>query len=279
MGLLGDERGQAIQIGAILLFAFLLLAFAGYQAVLVPQQNAGAEADHAVRVSDDVVDVRSTVVNAWSTGETRTSTVHLGATYPPRLLAVNPPSPAGSLRTETAGEITVEVTGAGNTGARQICGQNSVTTRALTYTPDYNEYRDAPTIVYENSVVYRRYDDGTLFDSGQLLVQGRTVNLVALATPYQRSGTSATALDAVPAPSRTTTTVSLNTGQQLEVSFPSQLSAATWDRLLEDQPHDISVSKSGDEVTVTIDGPQGGQPPNQVQYTVVCREVGLDRMP
>ena len=34
-----DERGQAIQIGAVLLFGLLIISFASYQAFVVPNQN------------------------------------------------------------------------------------------------------------------------------------------------------------------------------------------------------------------------------------------------
>lgn len=278
MGVRGDERGQAIQVGAIVLFAFLLLAFAGYQAVLVPQQNAAVEQRHSQAVADDVVDLRSAIVEAWSVGESRPATVGLGTTYPPRVLAVNPPAPGGTLETEPAGEITVAVTGQGDAGPVEVCGETAVPTRTLAYTPAYNEYAGAPTVGYEHSVVYRRYDDAVLLDSGQRLVQDGTVNLLALATPYGRTGSGAASVDVIPG-ERTTTTVTLSPGQRLEVTVPSRLNASVWEtELLDDQPRVVDVSDASGAVTVTLAGSQPSET-GQRSYTVVCRPVGLDRTP
>lgn len=276
----GDERGQAIQVGAILLFAFLVLAFAGYQAVLVPQQNAAVEATHAQQVGDDVVEFRSAVVDAWSTERPRAATVHLGTTYPPRLLGLNPAPPGGTLRTTTEGELTVVVE-AQNPGqgrsSRDVtadaCGSSPVVTRAVTYTPDYNEYRSAPTFVYENGVVYRQFDDAVLFDSGQLLVQGETVNLTPLVTAYSASGTEAQSVNVIPA-ENAPTTVTVGQNQELRVSFPSRLGETQWEQLLAGQVDANSVEKSSGRVTVSLTSDQGA-----TEYTVVCRPVGLDRAP
>lgn len=278
MGLRGDQRGQAIQIGAILLFAFLVLAFAGYQAVLVPDQNAAVEAAHAQQVADDVVDLRSAVVTAWATGTTRSATVHLGTTYPPRIFAMNPSPPGGTLRTGTTGEITVEVTHPGRDPTPQpVCGSTAVTTGVLSYVPAYNEYRSPPTVSYENSVVYRRYDDAVLFDSGQLLVQNDTVNLVAVPTDFVASGRDARSVDLHPG-ARTNDSVNLTEPvERLDVTFPSELSAATWADLLADQPNLDAVGKSGRNVTVSLRGPPDSS--QNRTYTVVCRPVGLDRAP
>lgn len=285
----GDERGQVVQIGAVLLFAFLVLAFSGYQAVLVPQQNAEVEATHAQHVADDMVSFRSAVVDAWATERPRAATVRLGADYPPRLVAVNPPPPSGTLRTATAGELTVV---AGDTDeTRRVCGTSPVTTRAVTYAADYNELQGAPTVVYENSVTYRRFDGTVLFDSDQLLVRNETVNLMPVVTDFSETGTGARSVGLSPA-SNTATSVTLTSGEQLKITFPSQLNATTWRDLLADQPNVTSVDGSGDEITVTLEGPptggggsggtgrpgngSGGSGSGGIQnYTVVCRPLTL----
>lgn len=278
MALWGDERGQAIQIGAVMLFAFLVLAFAGYQAVVVPNQNAVVEANHAQLVSDDMVELRSSIVDAWSTGSTRTATVHLGTTYPPRVLAVNPAPPGGTLRTTNVGDIEVRVVNPDGSVMEevQLCNDLDVETRTLTYTPAYNEYANAPEVVYENSVIYRRFKSDTLFQSDQRVVLGTNISLMALSTEYQRSGRSAVSIDAIGG-TRTISFAKVTPGHALNVTFPSQLSATTWNEtLLDDQKPPVQhVSKTGDRITLTL-GPPPGPPEN---YTVVCRRIGLDRPP
>lgn len=282
MGVRADERGQAIQVGAIVLFAFLILSFAGYQAVLVPQQNAEVEFRHSQVVGDDMVELRTAIVEAWATGSPRSATVHLGTTYPSRIMAVNPAPPGGTLRTGSGGTITVEVTGTPSDGPQSICGSTSVSSRNLTYRGHYNEYADAPTVVYENTVVFRRYEDGLIFGSGQTLVQNQTVNIIALSPAYQESGGSAASVTAEPG-SMTSESVPVNQNQNLTITFPSSLNASVWDdRLLDQQDQVANVERSGNEIEITLAGPQpGGNPPGnpQVDYTVNCRQIGLDRAP
>ncbi|MDZ7746206.1 MAG: hypothetical protein U5K28_06720 [Halobacteriales archaeon] len=51
----GDTRGQSVQVGVIILFAFAIIAFTSYQAVVVPQQNQQVEFDHNQEVQSDMV--------------------------------------------------------------------------------------------------------------------------------------------------------------------------------------------------------------------------------
>ena len=50
----GDERGQPVQIGFILLFGILVLAFAGYQGYVVPNQNSQVEFQHSQESSNEI---------------------------------------------------------------------------------------------------------------------------------------------------------------------------------------------------------------------------------
>jgi len=59
-----DERGVAPLIGFILLFAIGVVAFSGYQAVQVPQQNAATEFQHSQDVQNDLIGVRSSISTA-----------------------------------------------------------------------------------------------------------------------------------------------------------------------------------------------------------------------
>ena len=64
MSFRGDERGAAIQVGAVIMFGFVVVALASWQAQVVPQQNADVEYTHSQRVQDDMQDVRNGVVSA-----------------------------------------------------------------------------------------------------------------------------------------------------------------------------------------------------------------------
>ena len=76
-----DDRGQSIQIGAVLLFGALIVALAGYQAFVVPQQNERVEFAHSQTVQDDMQDLRNALVSA--TGEASTRSVSVSTTSSP----------------------------------------------------------------------------------------------------------------------------------------------------------------------------------------------------
>jgi hypothetical protein len=94
-----DDRGQSIQIGAVLLFGALVVALAGYQAFVVPQQNEAVEFSHSQTVQNDIQELRNALVSATGEASTRSVSVTLGTRYPDRAFAVNPGPASGSLRT------------------------------------------------------------------------------------------------------------------------------------------------------------------------------------
>lgn len=59
MSLRDDERAQAIGIGAVLVFAIVIILVAIYQAVIIPTQNRKFEFHHNERVQGDMVDLRN----------------------------------------------------------------------------------------------------------------------------------------------------------------------------------------------------------------------------
>jgi len=54
-----DERGQAIQIGAVILFSFVVIGFSLYQATVVPDQNSEVEFNHNQNVQQDMLSYRA----------------------------------------------------------------------------------------------------------------------------------------------------------------------------------------------------------------------------
>jgi len=163
MELWGDRRGQPVQIGFILLFGILVLAFASYQGYVVPNQNANIEFDHFGAVEDQFTGVDSAAVNAVGSDAEQSATVTLGTRYPSRLLALNPPPASGTLRTTDAGPVTFD-------GAGPICRDGGTAyTQSLVYGPDYNELRNAESLTYENRFVASTYRDGAAFGDQRLV--------------------------------------------------------------------------------------------------------------
>ena len=73
MRLIRDARGQSVVIGSLLIFTVLILAFSGYQAFAVPDQNAEVEIDHFQENEDRFSEFRSNIVIAVGTEETRST--------------------------------------------------------------------------------------------------------------------------------------------------------------------------------------------------------------
>lgn len=263
----GDDRGQSIQVGAILLFGILIILLATFQATVIPEQNAAIEFDHSRAAQSDMQDLRNGLLQA-SGGDAVPTRVNLGTTYPNRLFFINPPPAAGRLRTVGDENPTMNVVLANGSGAVTVGseyenarkywasagGAGVFNTSHIVYTPDYTQYDSPPTTVYENSLLYNRFSNGanrTL--SGQQLVQGTTVNLVALRGNLQASGTGANTVDMTTISGATrTVTVRSEIGDPLNITITSALPASRWndDDLLGAQPRATAF----DGGTVTIDG-------------------------
>ena len=83
MGFWGDERGQPVQIGFILLFGILVLAFAGYQGHVVPDQNSEVEFQHSQDVTKDMQTFRVNLLNGAENGQRISSRHDGGRSYCP----------------------------------------------------------------------------------------------------------------------------------------------------------------------------------------------------
>lgn len=238
-----DDRAQSIQVGAILLFGILIITLATFQATVVPDQNAGIEFDHSQTAQSDMQDLRNGILRA-ADGDTSPKRVSLGTTYPNRLLFINPPPPTGDLRTVGADDPAVNVTIGNASGSVAVDSEYEnaaaywatapdagvYNTSEVVYTPDYAEYDGAPTTVYENSVLYNRFDNGanrTL--SGQRVVQGNTVNLLALRGNLEATGASSHTADVTTVSEQArTVTVRSESDDPLFVNVTSRLSADVW---------------------------------------------------
>lgn len=259
-----DERGVTVQIGAVMLFGILIIALATWQATVVPDQNAGVEFDHSRTVQSDMGDLRNGLIRAAATGTPHPTSVNLGTRYPDRVLFVNPPPASGTLRSVGVDDARVNTSidpasvDADHENAR-LYWENApdagvYDTGHVVYTPDYAEYRNAPTIVYENSLLVDRFDgDTALLRSGQTLVNGNTINLLALRGDLSEASVRAHTVDARPVSEMTNTvTVRSTAADPLVLAVTSRLPASTWESsVLADQAAVVDVAQ---RATWTKDG-------------------------
>jgi hypothetical protein len=270
----GDDRGASVQIGAVLLFAILILAVSLWQAQVVPQQNASVEYTHNQRVVDDMKDVRSVMVSAPGERTLRSVSVDMAPAYPPRSVFVNPGPPSGTLRTVGTSNASLNVTVTNAKANDEETADfwngspNRYNTGGVVYEPGYNVYTSAPDTVYENTVLYNVQDDGTAVNvSGQDVVDGRTITLVVLQGNLSRTTSAAYSVDfEALSTSDTVVTVTNETGGNITVSFASRRGEGWWTAALRDSEEfadqqgnvtDVRAAPLGDgfyNVTIELEG-------------------------
>ncbi|MUV60167.1 hypothetical protein [Halobacterium sp. CBA1126] len=228
-----DSRAQSVQIGAILLFATLIIALSVYQATVVPSQNADVEYKHSQTVQNQLTDVRNGILRSAATGTTQPVSVTLGTQYPSRVFLMNPPPATGTLRTGSYENNGIEVSNvvATNDETRDFLdGSWTASTKYLEYEPNYHEYDNAPNLAYGETLLYNRYPrEGTTIPlSDQLLVDGNTITLVALngSVGTTQSGSVSVNPQALSGPYERVQ-VTNESDEPVELTIPTQLSADT----------------------------------------------------
>ena len=280
-----DERAQSTLVGFILLFGILVIAFSSYQAVVVPNQNAEVEFNHNQDVQTDMQELRNSLVDVRSVerieegeyeivSEHRPARVRLGTQYPARLIALNPPAPTGTLETEKPGENVrlerAEVVDPSAyyddpEGVIEDFGQTGFETRFLTYSPGYNEYRNAPETVFEHSLLYNEFrnEDERLELQDQQLITDRSeggsrLNIILFSGDISRASAQSITVDpetvdGPTAPIRITG----EGGEDITLTLPTN-APDLWEERLEEQPN-VDIETPGNTVEITLDGDETHQ--------------------
>ncbi len=262
----GDERAQSVQVGAVLLFGVLIIAFSSYQAFAVPEQNREVEFNHNQQVQTHLQDLRNAIVSVPGQPSQQAVSVQLGTRYPSRLVATNPGPPSGLLYTDgTTNEsqnLTVRNAEAINPETADYwdgTAPRHYNTGAIAYKPEYNVYGEAPETVYEHSVVYNQFREGNITLSEQAMVDGRDITLVALNGSMSRSASDSVTVDVRPTSqsSRTVRVTNATETSNVSVSFLSRLPAEEWRVLLEDEIDQVRVTKATTGTSQTSSRPRG----------------------
>jgi hypothetical protein len=240
----GDDRGAAVQIGAVLLLGFLVIALSMYQATVVPAENKQVEFRHNERVQHDLQQVRNAIVGAGLDGDGRPVAVELGTQYPSRAVFVNPGPPSGSLRTDPLGTTTIEnaahakpdgtVDDASETHDFWDGSPRDYETTALRYAPNYDRYQTAPTTVYENTLVYNELPGGNVTITDQTLVDGSRLSIVTLDGELSRSSSRTLSVDPRGVSVSTRVVPVTDQGGPVTVTLATGLDHRTWREILTD---------------------------------------------
>ena len=243
-----DTRAVSEVMGAILVFSLLVTALGAYQAVIVPNQNEKVEFRHNKEVQRDFIDLRNSIHRSSTDGEDTSVAVELGVRYPTRALTLNPPEQGGTLQGATTGPPGGSTQDLAIENATAIDGEvadywdnttKNFTTGRVVYTPSYSIYHNAPQTVIENGIVYNKFDGGEdLPLSGQRVVSGREISLVAIESDLSRSQVDTAAVDvnAVSAGTEKVSITNASNGDNVTVRIPTNLSEEVWvGQLLADQ--------------------------------------------
>jgi PKD repeat protein len=248
MDMRGDRRAQAMQVGAVVLVGVAIVALSVYQVTSVPQQNRQVEAVHDRQVTSQLQGVREAVLRTAATGSPHSAVVTLGTGYPGRVIAVNPtpatgtietvpPGPTGQVSISNATAVSPETADYWNGSERAF------DTRAIAYSPDYNEFENAPTTAYGSSLLYTLFGADPLAGSAtvrggealsnQTVVDGKRITLVTLDGSFSRTGSENVSVEARPVSvSNTTVPLTNATGERVELALSTQATNETWQRVL-----------------------------------------------
>ncbi|WP_353634266.1 Ig-like domain-containing protein [Halobacterium sp. NMX12-1] len=272
----GDDRAQSVQVGAILLFATLVIALSIYQATVVPSQNADVEYQHSQTTQNQLTDVRNGILRSAATGTTQPASVTLGTQYPSRVFLMNPPPATGTLSTSDAGELRLTNVAASNPETDDFFESRSDAwrsqTKTLSYEPDYNEYDNAPTLLYESSILSNYYpnSDGepAVPLSDQLLVNedSKTLTLVALNGSLSTTRASSVSVEpaALSAPYQSIP-VEPDSGTTMTLTVPTRVSPGTLASRTSLSAANVSPGPTPNTVNVTLTG----------EYTLRTAKVGV----
>lgn len=253
-----DRRGQSVVVGTVILFGFLILAIAAYQAQFVPAENNEVEFEHSQQVEGEFLDVRNAILRAGSTGAAQSQSVQLGVRYPQRTIFLNPPPATGTL--ETTGTNPVDVNGTIGSGAHEnvdaFWGTNPrFNTTSLRYTPSYNEYDGGPRLLYEHSVVAAEFDSALLLRSDQTVVRNDRIAVTTVTGEVSENGVEAQSLDPETISQTRNTVPITGDGGPVEIVLPTAAgnTTALRDRWRAELP-DATVTEDGDTIRIELDG-------------------------
>ncbi|MFY4812234.1 Ig-like domain-containing protein [Haloarcula sp. AONF1] len=278
----GDERAQSVQVGAVLLFGVLIIAFSSYQAFAVPEQNREVEFNHNQQVQTQLQDLRNAIISVPGQPSRQAVSVQLGTRYPSRLVATNPGPPSGLLYTDGTTNESQNLT---VRNAEAITPETAdywdgatprhYNTGAIAYKPEYNVYGEAPETVYEHSVVYNQFREGNITLSEQAMVDGRDITLVALNGSLSRSASDSVTVDVKPTSqsSRTVRVTNATETSNVSVSFLSRLPASEWRALLDDEVDPNPGNKSNNRYVANVIEAEG---PGSLYNVTIVFERGVN---
>jgi hypothetical protein len=248
-----------LQVGAVLLFGFIMLTLAIYQAQGVPEENKQVEFEHSQAVADEMVAFYNAVFDTVVDGEPQSATITLGTSYNNRLFFIYPPPASGTLQTTEGNQLRLHnVTAVTDTNQSFDNYWNNETrryrTQAITYQPNYRELRGAADYRIEYGMLAAQYPEVTrlrLAESHQPIIDGTEIEIVTVDGELQSVDTDAESVIPERVTESTTITVEndSNTGP-ITLELPTGLAEENWNT---SNPDSVLYGEDNVE-NVSVDG-------------------------
>ena len=274
--LVSDERGVSEVLGAILIFALVVLLISLIQLNAVPAENQQVEFEHNQRVQGDMLSLDRAILAAATENVPGSTKIEMAARYPSRFFLVNPPVRSGSIETTEPG--FVEILNAKSDSLSNYWTDDPAEdakrfeTRFVRYRPSYNEYRSPPDTVYEHNALVNKFDSGAVLpiDSGSF-IQGDDIVLVTVDGRISRASATSEAVESEPlsAPAQSIP-VSAAGGSNVVLELPTTLSKSDWTDILEDE----LVSNGGHVKPIGFREDEDETDPDPYDTVIVTLEKG-----
>lgn len=223
------ERAAAEVIGAVFMLGLLIVLLSMLQVYAVPSESREVEFSAYQKATADLTDLRNDLLRAASTGNIFGATVETGATYPSRMILINPPTATGRLRTEAPANLTFDDVVASRSGnVRTVWNgdPHSFDTRAVRFDPAYNQL-DLSPVVLAHGMAYREAETPVSL-TNQPLVRGNTISVVTTTGGLDTGGVSVAATVRPVSAQTRTVTVTGEGGGPFTLTVPTNLSADFW---------------------------------------------------
>lgn len=183
MGFLKNEKGISEVVGAMMILMILVLYLGIMQTREVPKWNEELERQQFDTAYNDFVTLRGNLEDISAKNIPKTSSLHMGVKYPQRFMLQNSrPGASGTLSTYP---LRINISYETTNGTRW----KNYTSMGIKY--QQNGISDSPTLIYENGLMMKDYDNGHVFsvDDNQPLTTKDNIFIPILNGPV-KSGSS-----------------------------------------------------------------------------------------
>jgi len=254
-----DQRGQTVQVGAIVTLGFVVLAITIFQAQGVPQETIQTEVEHNQEVADQLEAFNIAIAETTETGTPQTTTLRLGTVYDDHPFFVYPPPTAGSLETTEPRNITIENANATEEKFRNYWNSSETrnyTTSSIRYEIDYRELQDTPSFTFEYGFAVAEFENTTQEQSplGQPVINGNDISLIVY--DGELAERSSTTESIVVENVTNTKTVEINNDSSpgpITLTLPTELDEETWNETVEPDSEPNIKNWSHDTGTVSFE--------------------------